>query len=211
MAASLLLALLAWFLVTVREKIEVGYLVPLVFEKVPAALALDGTPLGSVYVRLRGSRHTVENILPQQLQARVDLAGAGVGSNFVQITPQMVTLPRGVELLGISPSYLDLTFLARAAVPVRVRTAGTPAPGFVLVSAVADPPEVAVVGPPERVAPVARVETEPLSLEGRRAPFRQRAELVAPSHHVRLLELRPTEVVVEIAPQGDGRGRRQGR
>ena len=211
MAASLVAACLFWFLVTVREKIEVGYLVPLVFEKVPATLALDGTPLGSVYVRLRGSRHTVENILPQQLQARVDLAGAGVGSNFVQITPQMVVLPRGVTLLGISPSYLDLKFLARAAVPVRVRTTGAPAPGFALVAAAADPPTVDVVGPPERVAAVARVDVEPVSVAGLRAGFRRRAELVPPSHHVRLLELRPTEVLVEIAPQGGGRVGRQGR
>lgn len=210
MAVSLLAALSFWFLVTVREKIEVGYLVPLVFEKIPPGLALDGTPLGSVYVRLRGSRHTVENILPQQLQARVDLAGAGTGSNFVQITPQMVLLPRGVTLLGISPSYLDLKFLARAAVPVRVRTAGAPAEGFALLSATADPPSVEVVGPPDRVAAVTRVDTEPVAVAGRRESLRQRAELTPPSHHVRLLELRPTEVVVEIAPQGGpGSGRRR--
>jgi YbbR domain-containing protein len=207
MAASLLLAILTWFLVTVRERIEVGYLVPLVFERVPANLYLDGSPLGSVYVRLQGSRQTVENILPQQLQARVDLSGAGPGSNPVQILPQMVTLPRGVTLVGISPSYLDLRLLSQAAVPVHVRILGEPAEGYAVGAAHAVPAEVAVVGLPEHVESVRRVDTSPVRVDGRRDGFRERAQFVLPSNHVRLLELRPTEVVVEIVPKNPPRAR----
>lgn len=207
MAASLLLALLAWFLVTVREKIEVGYLVPLVFEGIPANLHLDGSPLGSVYVRLQGSRQTVEHLLPQQLQARVDLSAAVPGNNPVQISPQMVTLPRGVTLVGISPSYLDLRLLSQAAVPVHVRTVGEPAPGHAVARAYAVPAEVAVVGRPEHVERVRRVEAAAVRVDGRRDVFRERATFVLPSNQVRLLELQPTEIVVEIVPTTPTRAR----
>ena len=212
MAASLLLALLSWFLVTVREKIEVGYLVPLVFEGIPANLRLDGSPLGSVYVRLQGSRQTVEHLLPQQLQARVDLSAAVPGNNIVQISPQMVTLPRGVTLVGISPSYLDLRFLSQAAVPVHVRTVGEPAPGHAVARAYAVPAEVAVVGRPEHVERVRRVEAAAVRVDGRRDLFRERATFVLPSNQVRLLELQPTEIVVEIVPTepDPGAGPRRG-
>lgn len=205
MAASLLLAALFWFLVTVRQKIEVSYLVPLVFEKIPANLVIDGTPLGSVYVRLQGSRQTVENILPQQLQARVDLAGAGPGSNFIQITSQMVDLPRGVTLLGISPSYLDLKFLSRASVPVRIRIVGEPAPGYEIKEVSSSPPEVAVVGPPERVETVRHVDTAAVHVNGRRTGIRERAEFLLPSNQIRILEPRATEIFIDIGPRPAGR------
>lgn len=200
MAASLLLAVGFWYFVNARAKIDVGYLVPLVFENLPGNVAIDGTTPGSIHVRLRGFRQAVETILPQELQVRVDLSGAVPGEVFVKITPEMVLVPPGVTLLGVSPAYLDLRFLARSSVPVRVRTEGRPAPGFAVLAAAAVPSEVEIVGPADHVAAVEAVEAAPVAIEGRRTTLRRRAELVLPSAHVRLLELLPTEVVVEIGP-----------
>ena len=112
--ASLLLAVLFWFLVSVREKIEVGYMAPLVYDGFPARLVIDGAPLESVYVRLRGSRQAVEGVEPQQLRVRVDLASAKAGNNVIKLTPQMVVVPRGVNVVGISPPAINLKFLARS-------------------------------------------------------------------------------------------------
>lgn len=114
MAASLVFAVGFWFFVAVREKVEVGYLVPLSFEGFPTRLVIDGAPLEAVYIRLSGSRQAVENIDPLQLRVRVDLASARVGNNVLPLAAPMVVAPRGVAVVGISPPAVNLKFIARA-------------------------------------------------------------------------------------------------
>ena len=113
MAASLALAAAFWFFVAVREKVEVGYMVPLAFERFPERLVIDGAPLEAVYVRLRGPREAVENIDPQQVRVRVDLTKARAGNNVVPLAAPMVVVPRGVKVAGISPPAVNLKFIAR--------------------------------------------------------------------------------------------------
>ena len=89
---------------------------PLVYERFPARLVIDGAPLEAVYVRLRGSRQVVEFIDPQQLRVRVDLAAARAGNNLLPLAAPMVVVPRGVLVVGISPPAVNLKFIARARV-----------------------------------------------------------------------------------------------
>ena len=116
MAASLVLAVGFWFFAVVHEKVELGLLVPLVYEGFPTRLVIDGAPLESVYVRLRGPREAVENIDPQQVRVRVDLAAARAGNNVLPLAAPMVVVPRGVQVVGISPPAVNLKFIARTRV-----------------------------------------------------------------------------------------------
>jgi len=199
MIASLLLAFLLWLLVIAEEKIEAGFMVPLVFENIPSSVVIDGPPMGSVYVQIRGSKQAVENILPQQVQARIDLSQAEPGEKFVQITPQNVVLPQTITVLGIYPPYLDMRFLARRPVPVKVLTIGKPAEGYEVRGVSAIPLQVEVVGPLPRVQSIKQVETYPIDVGGTKKTIRVRVEFVQPGDDIRLLQLKPTEVVVEVA------------
>lgn len=199
MLASWLLAFLLWLLVIAEEKIEAGFMVPLVFENIPASVVIDGSPTGSVYVQIRGSKQAVENILPQQVQARIDLSQAEPGDEFVQITPQNVVLPQTITVLGIYPPYLDMKFLARRPVPVKVLTTGKPAEGYEVRGVSAIPLQVEVVGPLARVQSIKKVETYPIDVGGTKKTIRVRVEFVQPGDDIRLLKLKPTEVVVEVA------------
>jgi hypothetical protein len=113
MAASLALAVAFWFFVAMREKVEVGYMVPLAFERFPERLVIDGAPLEAVYVRLRGLREVIETLDPQQVRVRVDLAAARAGNNVVPLAGPMVVVPRGVMVVGVSPPAVNLKFIAR--------------------------------------------------------------------------------------------------
>jgi YbbR domain-containing protein len=114
MAASLALAVAFWFFVAMREKVEVGYMVPLAFERFPERLVIDGAPLEAVYVRLRGLREVIETLDPQQVRVRVDLTAARAGNNVVPLAAPMVVVPRGVTVVGISPPAVNLKFIARS-------------------------------------------------------------------------------------------------
>lgn len=113
MAAAVALAVGFWFFAVVREEAEVGLLVPLVYEGFPTRLVIDGAPLESVYVRLRGARQAVETIDPQQVRVRVDLAAARAGNNVLPLAAPMVVVPHGVQVVGISPPAVNLKFIAR--------------------------------------------------------------------------------------------------
>jgi hypothetical protein len=113
MAVSLALAAAFWFFVSVREKVEAGYLVPLVFEGFPARLVIDSAPLEAAYVRLRGPRETVEGLDPQQLRIHIDLSAVRAGNNILPLAGPMVVVPRGVTVVGISPPAVNLRFIAR--------------------------------------------------------------------------------------------------
>ena len=201
MIASLVLAILLWLMVIAEEKIEAGFMVPLVFENIPASVVIDGPPMGSVYVQIRGSKQAVENILPQQVRARVDLAQAEPGDKFVQITPKNVVLPQSITVLGIYPPYLDLKFLAKRPVPVRVLTIGKPAEGYEIRQITTIPLQVELVGPLARVQSIKQVETYPVDVSGLKKQLRARVEFVQPGDDIRLLQLKPTEVIVEVIPR----------
>lgn len=113
MAASLALAVAFWLFVAVREEVEVGYLVPLVFEGFPSKLVIDSAPLEAAYVRFSGARDVVEAIDPQQLRIRVDLSAVRAGNNILPLAGPMVVVPRGVNVEGISPPAVNLKFIAR--------------------------------------------------------------------------------------------------
>ena len=115
MAGSLALAIGFWYFVAVREKIEIGYPVTLVYERFPSRLVIDGPPL-SAYVRLRGPRETVGSLDPQQLRVRVDVSAAREGDNTLPLAGPMVVVPHGVTVVGISPPEINVKFIARARV-----------------------------------------------------------------------------------------------
>jgi len=113
MVGSLVAAVLFWFVVTMREKVEVGFMAPLAFAGFPERLATDGAPIEAVYVRLRGTRDAVEHIEPLQLRVIVSLAGAHAGNNVLRLTPEMVALPPGVAVAAISPPAVNLRLVER--------------------------------------------------------------------------------------------------
>jgi len=198
MIASGLLAFLLWILVIAEEKIEAGFMVPLVFDNIPASVVIDGPPLGSLYVQIRGSKQSVENILPQQVRAHVDLSEAKPGNEFVQITPQSIVLPQGISVLGVYPPYLDLKFLAQKPVSIRVRIVGQPADGYEIRETTVIPLQLELVGPQHLVEAIREVETFPVNVSGLKQSFKVRAEFVPPGDDVRILQLKPTDVVVEV-------------
>lgn len=198
MIASLVLAFLLWLMVIADEKIEAGFMVPLVFENIPATVVIDGPPMASLYVQVRGSKQAVENISLHEVRSHVDLSDVNPGNEFVQISPQDIVLPKGLTILGIYPPYLDLKFLARKPVSVKVRTVGKPAVGYEIGEVTAIPLQLEIVGPLRLVEEISEIETFPVNISGLKHSFKLKAEFVPPGDDVRILQLKPTDVVIEV-------------
>jgi hypothetical protein len=105
-------------------------------------------------------------------------------------------LPPGVEVSELPDSFeVELQYLEKRTVPVRVATAGQPATGYA-VSGVpgSEPAEVDIFGRKEAIELVTQVKTQTLDLSGKNKPFTKDVQLVAPPE----VRCRPELVLVFV-------------
>ncbi|MBW2593276.1 MAG: DNA integrity scanning protein DisA nucleotide-binding domain protein, partial [Deltaproteobacteria bacterium] len=67
------------------------------------------TSINDVSLNLRGSGTLIKSLRPEQVNVRLDLSKAVVGSNTFTITPENITLPPGVLLNKVTPPVIKVT------------------------------------------------------------------------------------------------------
>jgi YbbR domain-containing protein len=171
-ALSLVLAGLLWFVIAGEKTAERGLSAPVELRNFPKDLELTGELIDAVEVRLRASPGIIHALAPQEISAQIDLAGAGEGERIVHLTSGAIRVPFGVKVVKITPSILTLNFerSVEKLVPIRPRILGRPAAGFEVAEIVSEPAEARIAGPQSRVQEVESAFTEPVSVEGARAP-----------------------------------------
>lgn len=202
---SLLLATLLWYLAAGQEKMESSFIVPVEFTNVPDTVALEGNSLEFIHVRMRGSRSAIQELSPEQIRASVDLRNIRPGDHILTIDNRNIHIPKGVELVSVSPQYLSAKISARRLVPIRVALRGRPADGFEVVRYGAIPSKIYIIGPSQKVNVIREVSTFPVSIRGATGSLNARAEMASPDPEVRLLELKPTEVSIVIQGHAEER------
>lgn len=199
-ALALLLALLLWFLVLAEQKGEGVVRVPFEDYKIPTGLVLMNEPVGAVAVRVRGPQTLVAALGPDEITLPA-LSPLREGENVVELSPQTVRVPRGLDVLQVSPARVRVVLEAEAEreIPVTPRMGGRPPRGYVVRRAVAEPGRVRIVGPRSAVQRLARAFTEPISLDGRTGSFSVRVPLAPPAGRVRFVQQGPIAVQIEVA------------
>ena len=86
----------------------------------------------TIKVTLRGDSEVVNNLREGLVRAWVDLENVSPGSAWPEV---QVLVPPGVQKLAVDPKSVNvqLSPIFSADVPVRIETAGTPKPGYVVV------------------------------------------------------------------------------
>lgn len=157
-----------WFFVAGQRTTEVGLVVPLGFEGVPADMVMTTAPPGEVEVRLRGPRLIIGNLTPSQVSAEIDLSGAAEGAGTLRISPSDIEAPMGVEVTRVTPASVDIVMerVVSATVPVTAVLAGEPAPGYRLAGVDVVPESVTVSGLGGDVDGLETVRTRPVDIRG---------------------------------------------
>src|SRR5574337_748833 len=171
--SSLGLAFALWMVVAGEQRDERAMNIALTFTRLPKHTALLNVSGDSVTVRLRGPKSLISGLSPNEVEANLDLAGLKEGENLVAVTSDQVDVPRGVEVVQVSPKAVRLVLEAVAEREVRVtaRVEGNPAPGYYFKRASAHPDHVRLVGPKSEVSRVEHIYTSAISLEGRSRNF----------------------------------------
>ncbi|MCI0548729.1 MAG: hypothetical protein L0027_15775 [Candidatus Rokubacteria bacterium] len=203
---ALILALGLWLFVMSSDRADVVVSVPVELHQVPPGLVVVGERPESVDVQLQGFRASLGNLRADQVRARVSLAGVREGDVALRLLPEHVVAPRGITVLRISPSRVEVTLEASRSAQVRVEPAfrGVP-PGHRLGLVRVTPSEVTIEGPASLVARVRQVATEPVDIAGATGTVERTAAIVAPGEAIRVAGARTARIVVEVMEEADAR------
>jgi YbbR domain-containing protein len=118
-----------------------------------------------VEVQLRGPGSILRTIEEERHGIVIDLRGVTPGAISIKVSPEMLNLPRRVQVLSISPPEIDLRIarLSSRPVPVRVVLVPTRRNGYTISDVAVTPGTVEVSGPAGRVERLKAVETEPIN------------------------------------------------
>ncbi|MCG0278313.1 MAG: hypothetical protein L5656_07250 [Thermanaeromonas sp.] len=154
------LALILWFYVTSEQNptTEQVLRVPLEVENLSAGLVVVDLP-SEVSLRVEGRRGQIQNLLPRDIRAYVDLRVARVGENTL---PVQVTLPEGIRLVRVNPSQVTVKVEQVKEISFRVQASlnGEPASGYRVLEPVIKPSEVIVSGPEAFLKEIGKVYVE---------------------------------------------------
>jgi hypothetical protein len=115
---ALAFAVALWLFVMTSEKSDIILSAPIEIDGLRPGLVVAGEQPESVDVQLHGMRGSLARLVPDQLRARLNLAGAGPGEVTVNILPEHIAVPPGVTVLRINPSRIRLV-LDEAPLPRR--------------------------------------------------------------------------------------------
>jgi hypothetical protein len=156
-----------WFFVNAGERdTEIALQVPVELRNVPANVMLVSPRVDFIDLVVRGPRTVLNRIDAQQLSLALDLRGVRPGPAVFRIVGEALDLPRGLEIVRLTPSEVTLEFAAvvRKTLPVHVNFTGKPPQGLRVTETTVAPEVVEVVGPAKLVEELKSAETAPIDL-----------------------------------------------
>jgi len=143
------LALLCWYLVTGREKVETWFEIPVELANMPRELGIRDGLKTRIDVRIRGSRSMVRALDPKNLAYLLDLSDLAKGENTIVFDSKNVPLSGAFEVTEIKPPRMTLHVdrLVEKKTPVKPVWEGRLDADYHLVEASSMPFRVTLRGP----------------------------------------------------------------
>lgn len=165
---SLAIAIMLWWAVGRDSSIEIPMTVPLEFQHAPSNLEITSDYPFQAQVTLRGPEHLLQEMRASQVHALLDLEGAEPGERTFDLSASQVRAPHNIKVVQVVPAQFHISFDYRATrtVPVQPRVIGSLLSGYEMKQPVADPSQVAIVGPERRVNTITSALTDPVDATG---------------------------------------------
>ncbi|GAB6125168.1 CdaR family protein [Humidesulfovibrio idahonensis] len=152
-AIALALAILTWYLLTGREKVEAWVDMNVEMTNAPMDLTIRKGLVSKIEVRVRGPKGLVRSLDRRKWTYSLDVSRLKVGENLVDIDRERIPLSMAYEVVEIKPSRLILTVdrLAKKNVPVVAEWRGALRPDYRLLEIKTQPELVEVRGAERQV------------------------------------------------------------
>jgi YbbR domain-containing protein len=170
---SLILALTVYLLVNTDEHREINARVRVAYV-LPPDKALVSERIDEVRVTIRGRWRRIKQFDEREID-RIDIDLTNVTGGEVVITPDMIDLPRGLEITSIHPQVIRVAFeeIATKQVQVLPTFGGRPLQGYQVVPTRTSvkPPMITVSGAAGVVHALESVRTREIRVDGRSDDF----------------------------------------
>lgn len=156
---ALALAILTWYLITGREKVEAWVDMSVEMTNAPEGLIIRKGLISKIEVRVRGPKGLVRSLDRRKWTYSLDVSKLKVGENLVDIDRERIPLSMAYEVVEVKPSRLILTVdrVARKDLPVAAEWRGTIPKDFRLLEIKTEPAMVEVHGAERQVKPMTQV------------------------------------------------------
>ena len=169
---ALALAILTWYLLTGREKVEAWVDMSVEMSNAPENLIIRKGLISKIEVRVRGPKGLVRSLDRRKWTYSLDVSKLKVGENLVDIDRERIPLSMAYEVVEVKPSRLILSVdrLVKKDLPVLPEWRGALPKDYRLLEINAVPAVVEVRGAERQVRPMTQVRVllqndfeEPLS------------------------------------------------
>jgi len=170
---SFILALVSWYFVTGREKVDAWIELPVQYTAMPDGLVILDGMQDKVRVRVRGPKGLIHGLDSKTLAYSLDLSRLKVGQNILPILPEDMPLAKTFEVVEINPARLQIQVdkLAFKTVPVVPIWEGDIDPDYWLVNATATPAQIEIRGPEKMVSEMQNLHTQAVTVDSTRPGF----------------------------------------
>ena len=165
---SLVLSTGLWYAVSREPVSEVEVSVPVEFRNVPENLEIGSEHIPQAEIRVRGPARIVRDLMPADIRAEIDLAGAQTGERTFDLSGRHIRTLQELSVVQIVPSQLHLNLDLRATreVEIHARVMGSFVQGLQVGRVVTDPAHVTVSGPKHHVDALEEALTDPVDASG---------------------------------------------
>jgi len=161
---ALFLAVLSWYLVTGRERVDTWARARIEISGLGDSAVVVGRPRDSLEVLVRGPKGLTSKLDPGGLVYTLDARKLSLGRNTVVMEPDAIPLARPLEVVEIRPRTIEVSLERRQSksVPVRAVLRDGPARDCAMEAAFT-PSQVTISGPESALAGMPDVPTQPLT------------------------------------------------
>jgi len=187
--AALFIAVVLWIAINGETNTEFTVSANINYS-LPENLAIASTDYNVAQVTLRGPLFVARGI--KELAATFNLIGSRPGRTTITIPKSALNLPRGIEIVSISPSSMEL-LLEKAVskqVNVIIVTHGESAKGYEvdLSRSKVNPTQVLISGARSEIAKFDKVFTQPIDIASRKESFASKVSLDLQGKGFKLIE-----------------------
>jgi len=199
--ASIILAVILWFVASSRGQSEIFIDVPLEFMNIPSGLEMINSTDKKISLNIKGPEKYIKNIKPSDIRALLDLSKAKKGESIYYVTRDNIQLPGSITLLNISPSSITITTEETITKTVRVIPVitGKPERGYKLQATAVVPKDIQIEGIQSEIGRIRNIKTESVDITGAKETFAQELKLDLRGKNIRT---RPDTVTVTIIISG---------
>ncbi|MBT8339464.1 MAG: hypothetical protein HKP58_07220, partial [Desulfatitalea sp.] len=197
---SIVLAVVFWSALTLSQSeiVERVFTIAVEYAGIAPNLVLVDERETQVRIRVAGAKSVINELAAGLPVAKINLSGASTGRQKFLITEESIRLPKGVEVIDIVPSIIDidLTTIVEREVLVNPQLVGTLRGGLTLDAMEVSPRHIkALVPASATVEKTLSVTTTPIYLESISGDAAVYCKIIAPPEYQPLARRWPDVVV----------------